>query len=315
MQDATAADDTRPLRRSANLAAVGRPPRSPHLRPYQVEAQQAIVEHRRRGIRTQLVSLATGLGKCVDPQTWVWSHGLRRFGDAWGSGRIAGPHRTDEVAAWYDDGVNPGKRIETAAGLTIDGTLAHRVWIRRDDGFEGWSALEDVRLGDFVAVARGRADFGLTELDPVQAFALGRAAAGNPIGKAAPVLDREPMLAGAGVRSRGGRAGGAPEIGWTELAERAVAHEILSGTRTTIAAYLRGYLWTGDGSRPAAERTTSSPTLAEQVQQLLVALGVFAGRRTRLSPDGPTPSSSRRCRSCSRCGLVTSPSSSRIATN
>ena len=36
--------------------------RAPHLRPYQVEAQQAILEHRARGVRTQLVSLATGLG-------------------------------------------------------------------------------------------------------------------------------------------------------------------------------------------------------------------------------------------------------------
>jgi len=35
------------------------------LRPYQIEAQQAIVEARKRGARAQLVSLATGLGKSV----------------------------------------------------------------------------------------------------------------------------------------------------------------------------------------------------------------------------------------------------------
>jgi superfamily II DNA or RNA helicase len=35
------------------------------LRPYQIEAQQAIVEARKRGFRAQLVSLATGLGKTV----------------------------------------------------------------------------------------------------------------------------------------------------------------------------------------------------------------------------------------------------------
>lgn len=35
------------------------------LRPYQLAAQQAIVEARRRGFRAQLVSLATGLGKSV----------------------------------------------------------------------------------------------------------------------------------------------------------------------------------------------------------------------------------------------------------
>ncbi len=35
------------------------------LRPYQIEAQRAIVEARKRGLRAQLVSLATGLGKSV----------------------------------------------------------------------------------------------------------------------------------------------------------------------------------------------------------------------------------------------------------
>lgn len=40
-------------------------PAAPKLRPYQLEAQQAILEHRARGIRSQIVSLATGLGKTV----------------------------------------------------------------------------------------------------------------------------------------------------------------------------------------------------------------------------------------------------------
>jgi len=35
------------------------------LRPYQIEAQQAILDARKRGFRAQLVSLATGLGKSV----------------------------------------------------------------------------------------------------------------------------------------------------------------------------------------------------------------------------------------------------------
>lgn len=65
MQDARAAEQPRPRRRTPVLSAVEQAPRAPHLRPYQLEAQQAIVEHRRRGIRTQLVSLATGLGKTV----------------------------------------------------------------------------------------------------------------------------------------------------------------------------------------------------------------------------------------------------------
>ena len=65
LQDATPAATTRPRRRPALDTARTAQPRAPHLRPYQVEAQQAILEHRARGVRTQLVSLATGLGKSV----------------------------------------------------------------------------------------------------------------------------------------------------------------------------------------------------------------------------------------------------------
>ena len=56
---------SRPRRRPAHDTARPYKPRAPHLRPYQVEAQQAILEHRARGVRSQLVSLATGLGKSV----------------------------------------------------------------------------------------------------------------------------------------------------------------------------------------------------------------------------------------------------------
>ncbi|MGH7685076.1 MAG: hypothetical protein ACREMT_12080, partial [Vulcanimicrobiaceae bacterium] len=144
------------------------------MRPYQRDAQEAILRERDNGIRSQMVVMATGLGKCVDPETYVWSDGLRKFGDLWGAEYIAGPHSLDKINAWYDDGVNPGKKVTTHAGITIDGTLAHRVWIRRQDGFEGWCRLEDVRVGDYVGLARGRAHFGMEELPPKQAFALGR---------------------------------------------------------------------------------------------------------------------------------------------
>src|SRR5947209_7385267 len=65
LQDATPAVSMRPRRRPAHDTARFEKPRAPHLRPYQIEAQQAILEHRARGVRSQLVSLATGLGKSV----------------------------------------------------------------------------------------------------------------------------------------------------------------------------------------------------------------------------------------------------------
>ncbi|HUY83368.1 MAG TPA: hypothetical protein VMU86_02245, partial [Steroidobacteraceae bacterium] len=174
--EATAAAGNQPRRRT-NLNGARPMPAAPRLRPYQVEAQQAILEHRARGVRSQIVSLATGLGKCVDPQTWIWSNGLRRFEDAWGSDRIAGPHKTDKVVAWYDDGINSGRRVMTHAGLHIDGTLAHRLWIRRDDGFEGWCRMEDIVAGDYIAIGRGHADFGTTRVPVQQAYLLGLAIA------------------------------------------------------------------------------------------------------------------------------------------
>ncbi|MEA2666702.1 MAG: ATP-dependent helicase, partial [Candidatus Eremiobacteraeota bacterium] len=65
MKEAAPAVPVRPRRRPALDTTRPAQPRAPHLRPYQVEAQQSILEHRARGVRTQLVSLATGLGKTV----------------------------------------------------------------------------------------------------------------------------------------------------------------------------------------------------------------------------------------------------------
>src|SRR6202165_5587611 len=65
LQHATPAAPPRAQRRQAHDNGRTATPRAPHLRPYQVEAQQAILEHRARGVRSQLVSLATGLGKSV----------------------------------------------------------------------------------------------------------------------------------------------------------------------------------------------------------------------------------------------------------
>jgi superfamily II DNA or RNA helicase len=300
-------------------------PAAPRLRPYQIEAQQAILEHRARGVRSQIVSLATGLGKCVDPRTWVWSNGLRRFEDAWGSDRIAGPHRTDTVVAWYDDGVNPGRRILTEAGLEIDGTLAHRLWIRRDDGYEGWCRLEDLAVGDFVAIGRGRADFGTTHVPVHSAYLLGLAIADGSVVKTGPNAHRLQIDGSPEILARvastmdywrekaGGQRNGTVTITqksvdhayaivqakrlkeyiestfgvrWSYSPERVVPDAILHGTRDSVRAFLRGY-FDGDGTaNPIVACNTASRTLAEQIQQLLLGLGVFCGLRTRTSTAG-----------------------------
>jgi superfamily II DNA or RNA helicase len=62
--EAAPAEGSRRRRRPEQNGAPPQPA-APRLRPYQVEAQQAILEHRARGIRSQIVSLATGLGKTI----------------------------------------------------------------------------------------------------------------------------------------------------------------------------------------------------------------------------------------------------------
>jgi len=264
--EATTAEGNRSRRRPDQNGARQQPA-APRLRPYQIESQQAILEHRARGVRSQIVSLATGLGKCVDPQTWVWSNGLRRFGDAWGRDRIAGPHHTDAVVAWYDDGVNDGRRISTDAGLTIDGTLAHRLWIRRDDGFEGWCRTEDLRIGDYAAIGRGRADFGRTYVPVDSAYRLGLAIADV----------RHRSLVGAGVSILEQLA---------DPDESVVPEAILTASRDAIRAFLRGYFDGGGVADPVVACNASSRVVAEQIQQLLLGLGVFCGLRTRTSTHG-----------------------------
>jgi superfamily II DNA or RNA helicase len=62
--EAVPAEGNRSRRRPAQNGARLQPT-APRLRPYQIEAQQAILEHRARGIRSQIISLATGLGKTI----------------------------------------------------------------------------------------------------------------------------------------------------------------------------------------------------------------------------------------------------------
>jgi len=272
----TAAAEGNQPRRRANHNGARPMPAAPRLRPYQVEAQQAILEHRARGIRSQIISLATGLGKCVDPQTWVWSNGLHRFEDAWGSERIAGPHKTDAVVAWYDDGVNPGRRVTTHAGLHIDGTLAHRLWIRRDDGFEGWCRIEDIAIGDFIAVGRGHADFGTREVPVHQAYLLGLAIADGVEVSAEVVapLSSRACRGTAAIAVLGG--GPSTKLGMT-MERGAVPDEILQSDRESVRAFLRGYFDGVGVASPNIACDASSRSLAEQIQQLLLGLGVFCG--------------------------------------
>jgi hypothetical protein len=70
------------------------------------------------------------------------------------------------------------------------------------------------------------------------------------------------------------------------LCDATVPEAILTGSRDAVRAFLRGY-FDGDGvANPIVGCNTSSRVLAEQIQQLLLGLGVFCGLRTRTSTRG-----------------------------
>ncbi len=240
--------------------------------------------HQTLSTSVMIVTGAQGMGKCVTPDTLVWSGGLRRFGDVWGADTIQGPHTVDRVAGWYDDGVRDGYRVETEAGFTIDGTPAHRVWVRDDDGYEGWRRMGELTGREFVALARGVADWGTRTMPLDEAYALGLVIADGCFaatpGQEALIVDKHPLVlrAIAPVLKRWRQCAGnrstadvttalhndrhasariaAPHLhAWladTYGLRPAHSHDkeapdaVLQGTRAVVCAFLRGY-FDGDG--------------------------------------------------------------------
>jgi superfamily II DNA or RNA helicase len=234
------------------------PSPTPHgvcLRPYQTDAIERLDDDFDRGVRRVLVVAATGSGKCVTPDTLVWSRGLRRFDEVWGADRIAGPLGVARVTGWYDDGVRDGVRATLDCGLSIDGTRAHRVWSRGVAGTGGWRPLEEVRPGDQIVVALSGADFGEEQMCPRFAFALGALTTGTP----PPELPTERLPPG-----------------------------IRLGTVGVVRAYLQGlfYFHHKEVNAECVHLYLPNSVMATEVHQLLHGLGVFASRDATPNEDG-----------------------------
>ena len=55
---------------------------------------------------------------------------------------------------FFNGGISPTIRIQTRLRFALEGTPAHRIWVRHADGSEGWKSLRDVQEGDWVALER-----------------------------------------------------------------------------------------------------------------------------------------------------------------
>jgi replicative DNA helicase len=112
-----------------------------------------------------------GMGKCVTGDTLIsTARGLipiatlkptDNAGIPDGEGGVYYPLHLDvqtptgmqPTAYFYDSGVRPTRRLTTRTGLTLTGTLNHRVLTLTPAGAKQWTRLEDVRAGAWVARA------------------------------------------------------------------------------------------------------------------------------------------------------------------
>ena len=62
-----------------------------------------------------------------------------------------GPKRSDE---FYNHGVAPVRRIRTRHGYSACATLEHRFRVIDEDGKYVWKAIEDIKVGDWVALQK-----------------------------------------------------------------------------------------------------------------------------------------------------------------
>jgi len=301
------------------------------LRDYQLQAITKVREQWRLGNRRTIASLPTGSGKCAEPGTYVWSGGLRTFGSLRDEGAemIQTPRGLRRVLGWHDDGVRWGRQLTTDCGFQVSGTDDHRVWARTVDGVEDWRKLSELKGDEYVAIARGVADWGSCEIEQADAELLGLLVADACFQErgftSALDLTKHPstvravaprMLAWADACRR--EAGRAHEgaIVYTERSalslsarvyslglndwlhrrfglaaakshERCVPDKVMRGTRSTVSAFIRGY-FAGDGDASAnIEATSTSRLLLDQVQALLLGLGVWSSIRPRRSPGRP----------------------------
>ncbi len=108
-------------------------------------------------------------GGCVTPDTRVSTNRglleIRELGPAHASGDTWYPHQHALVVAtdegprpsdeFYNHGVALVRQIRTRHGYSVGATLEHRLRVIEEQGKYVWKAIEDIKVGDWVALQKG----------------------------------------------------------------------------------------------------------------------------------------------------------------
>ena len=125
--------------------------------------------------RSILIMGRPGVGKCVVGDTWLFTeHGMRRIADFAPADptpetfydldlRLVTPNGTERASAFYYDGVRETRRVRTAAGYEIEGTLNHPLLVMAPSGELAFKPMGAIAAGDRVAIQRGAGKFGIRQ--------------------------------------------------------------------------------------------------------------------------------------------------------
>lgn len=213
---------------------------------------------------------------------------LLTLGDDWKLG-------ITEPSAWVDDGIKPVFRVTTRLGRQVETTLAHPFLT-----IDGWKRLEEIRVGQHVAVPRRIGVSGGRALRECEVKLLAYLAGDGDFRKPVPRLrTRDPELQAefteAALDFHAGGSGARPS-----LREWAVAHgadtaddagatlpqAVFTLPRAQLALFLNRFLavaggaFTGVTGEPVVRLERRSARFVRHLQHLLLRFGVLAEVRT-----------------------------------
>lgn len=110
------------------------------------------------------------ISTCVVPSTYVFtSAGLSQIGDfdndVYGFSDYDGPDilgidGLNQPSKFYKREAEKTKVIKSDAGYELEATHKHRIWVCRSGECAGWAFMDELQIGDYLPIVRGRNVFG-----------------------------------------------------------------------------------------------------------------------------------------------------------
>lgn len=123
--------------------------------------------------KPSVMSRFPDVGKCISEDSLIWVGGLKRAGDVFGTtGLTLAKEGEFEINGWYDDGISEGLKITDSHGSHLDVTPEHKLYVRSDDGYEGYKEAKYITKSDWLAHRPG-AIWGNSDINERESYTLG----------------------------------------------------------------------------------------------------------------------------------------------